>query len=59
MQNQQKNRANQSSSLQHPPALPTPFTPQPSSMTCATGSEETVALAGNTHGTVDFHPRRC
>lgn len=22
-------------------------------------SEETVALAGNTHGTVDFHPQRC
>lgn len=46
MQNQQKNGANQSSSLQHPPALPTPSTPQPSSMTSATGSEETVALAG-------------
>ena len=54
-----KNGANQSSPLQHPPALPALSTSRPSSVTSATGSEETTVSAGNTHGMADFHPRRC
>lgn len=52
-----KNGANQSSHLQHPPALPKPSTSHPFGVTSATSSQETMVLAANTHARWTSTPR--